>query len=116
MEDSMPDNQTIIRNAYNLAEVKDIPGWIEAFTADGTFTDMSTAVTYRGETLGDLVEIYGTAFSDMHRELYRFYRATTSLQSNSRSRARTTGLSSCRREQSHPRADGWTLLAATYSK
>ena len=69
----MPDNQTIIRDAYNLAEVKNISGWINAFTADGTFTDMSTGVTYRGETLGDLVEIYGTAFSDMHRELYRFY-------------------------------------------
>jgi hypothetical protein len=34
---------------------------------------MSTGVTYRGETLGDLVEIYATGFSDMHRELYRFY-------------------------------------------
>jgi ketosteroid isomerase-like protein len=34
---------------------------------------MSTGVTYCGETLGDLVEIYGTAFSDMHRELYRLY-------------------------------------------
>jgi SnoaL-like domain len=71
----MPDNESVIRNAYNLAKVKDIPGWINAFTVDGTFTDMSTGVTYRGETLGDLVEIYGTAFSDMHRELYRFYPA-----------------------------------------
>ncbi len=69
----MNNNQTLVRNAYNLAEVKDIPGWVNAFTGDGTFTDMSTGVTYRGETLGDLVEIYGTAFSDMHRELYRFY-------------------------------------------
>ena len=69
----MPDNETLIRNAYDLAEVKDIPGWISAFTRDGTFTDMSTGVTYRGDSLGDLVEIYGTAFSDMHRELYRFY-------------------------------------------
>jgi len=71
----MPENQTIIRNAYDVAEVKDIPGWINAFTADGTFTDMSTGATYRGETLGDLVEIYGTAFSDMHRELYRCYQS-----------------------------------------
>src|ERR1700761_8174659 len=69
----MPDNETIIRDVYNLAEVKNIPGWISAFTADGTFTDMSTGVTYRGETLGDLVDVYGTAFSDMHRELHRFY-------------------------------------------
>lgn len=69
----MPDNETIVRNAYKIAEVKDIPGWINAFTEDGTFTDFSTNVTYRDETLADLVEIYGTAFSDMHRELYRFY-------------------------------------------
>jgi ketosteroid isomerase-like protein len=69
----MTDNQTLVRNAYNLAEAKDIPGWINAFAEDGTFTDMSTGVTYRGETLGDLVEIYATGFSDMHRELCRFY-------------------------------------------
>ena len=72
----MPDNETIVRSAYNLAEIKDIPGWATAFTADGTFTDMSTGITYRGETLGDLIEIYGVAFSDMHRELYRFYLST----------------------------------------
>ena len=69
----MLDNQTVVRNAYNRAEMKDIPGWINGFTSDGTFTDFSTGVTYRGETLGDLVEIYATGFSDMHRELYRFY-------------------------------------------
>ena len=74
----MPDNQTTIRNACSLAEVKDISGWISAFTSDGTFTDMSTGVTYRKEALGDLVEIYATAFSDMHRELYRFTRVATS--------------------------------------
>src|ERR1700760_825469 len=33
----------------------------------------ATGVTYRKEALGDLVEIYATAFSDMHRELYRLY-------------------------------------------
>jgi len=69
----MTDNEDLVRNAYNVAEARDIPAWINAFAKDGTFTDMSTGVTYRGETLGDLVEIYGTAFSDMHRELYRFY-------------------------------------------
>ena len=72
-EKHMTDNQTLVRNAYKLAEVKDIPGWVSAFTEDGTFTDMSTGVTYRGDALGDLIDIYGTAFSDMHRELYRFY-------------------------------------------
>jgi ketosteroid isomerase-like protein len=70
---NMTDNETLVRNAYRIAEVKDIPGWVNAFAEDGTFTDMSTGVTYRGETLGDLVEIYATGFSDMHRELYRCY-------------------------------------------
>ena len=69
----MPDSETLIRNVYDLAAANDIPGWVDAFTQDGTFTDMSTGVTYRGETLGDLVEIYATGFSDIHRELYRFY-------------------------------------------
>jgi SnoaL-like protein len=69
----MSDSRTLIRNAYDLAAAKDIPGWVNAFTQDGTFTDMSTGVTYRSETLGDLVEIHATAFSDMRRELYRFY-------------------------------------------
>jgi ketosteroid isomerase-like protein len=69
----MTDSQDLVRNAYDVAEAKDIPAWINAFAEDGTFTDMSTGVTYRGETLGDLVEIYGTAFSDMHRELYGIY-------------------------------------------
>src|SRR5579862_4059661 len=69
----MTDNETIVRNAYKIAEAKDIPGWINVFTDDGTFTDFSTNVTYRGEQLADVVEIYSTAFSDMHRELHRFY-------------------------------------------
>jgi ketosteroid isomerase-like protein len=69
----MTDNQTLVRNAYTLAEIRDIPGWVKAFTDDGTITDMSTGAIYRGETLGDLIEIYASGFSDMHRELHRFY-------------------------------------------
>ena len=34
---------------------------------------MSSGITYRGENLGDLVEVYAAAFSDMHRELDTFY-------------------------------------------
>ena len=69
----MTDDRNAIRDAYSAADAVDIPRWFNAFTRDGTFTDMSTGIVYRDETLGDLVEIYGTAFSDMHRELYRFY-------------------------------------------
>jgi len=68
------DNEQIVRKAYQTAEDYDIPGWIAAFTEDGTFTDESTEVVYRGpDQLGIPVEIYKKAFPDMHRELFRFY-------------------------------------------
>jgi ketosteroid isomerase-like protein len=68
------DNEQIIRHAYKVAEDKDVPGFIAAFTDDGTFTDESIGVTYRGPAeLGKTVEIYARAFPDMHRELYRMY-------------------------------------------
>ena len=64
-------NEQFIRNAYQVAEIKDIPGWVASFTPDGTFTDESLGVTYRGPNeLGRPVEIYAQAFPDMHRELY----------------------------------------------
>ena len=67
------DNLAIVRDAYAIAESKDLEGWIGAFTADGEFTDNSVGVTYRGRALADPVRNYATAFSNMHRELYRFY-------------------------------------------
>ena len=49
----------------------DLEGWKAAFTADGIFTDNSgLGVTYRGADLDYPVRQYGTAFADMHRELY----------------------------------------------
>jgi ketosteroid isomerase-like protein len=70
------NNEQIIRRAYDLAEKLDVKGWVECFTPDGTFTDMSIGVTYRGPGgptgLGKPVEVYAAAFPDMHRELYRF--------------------------------------------
>jgi ketosteroid isomerase-like protein len=67
------DNVTVVRNAYGVAERKDLEGWINAFTPDGVFTDNSVGVTYRGRGLADVVRNYGTAFSNMHRELYQIY-------------------------------------------
>ena len=67
------DPEQVVRNAYLVAEKKDVAGWIAAFTEDGTFTDTSIGVTYRGEGLGDTVEVYAKAFPDMHRELYQVY-------------------------------------------
>lgn len=54
-------------------EGKDLEAWIDAFTADGVFTDNSVGISYRGHELADVVRDYGTAFSNMHRALYRIY-------------------------------------------
>ena len=71
------DNEQIVRQAYQIAEEKDLKGWVDAFTADGTFTDYSIGVVYRGPDgpngLPVQVENYARAFPDMHRELYRLY-------------------------------------------
>jgi len=66
-------NEAFIRKAYQIAESQDVTAWVKCFTEDGTFTDESIGITYRGASeLGRTVEIYATAFPDMHRELYRF--------------------------------------------
>jgi ketosteroid isomerase-like protein len=67
------DPEKVVRSAYQVAEDKDVPGWTDLFTEDGTFTDTSIGVTYRGETLGETITAYATAFPDMHRELYQVY-------------------------------------------
>ena len=71
------NNEQIVRKAYQVAEKVDIKGWVESFTSDGTFTDNSIGVTYRGPDgptgLGKTVEVYAKAFPDMHRELYRVF-------------------------------------------
>ena len=68
------DNEQIVRQAYDIAEHKDLKRWVAAFTADGTFTDQSIGVTYQGpDELPVQVENYARAFPDMHRELYQLY-------------------------------------------
>ena len=68
------DNEQIVRKAYQIAEDKDLKGWAAAFTDDGTFTDESIGVTWRGpDELPEQVENYARAFPDMHRELYHLY-------------------------------------------
>ena len=67
-------NEEFVRQVYEVAEVKDIPGWLELFTSDGVFIDNSVAVSYHApDEVSFPVENYGTAFSDMHRELYDMY-------------------------------------------
>jgi steroid delta-isomerase-like uncharacterized protein len=67
------DNVAIVRNAYAVAERKDLEGWISLFAPDGVFVDNSAGATYRGRTLADPVRNYATAFSNMHRELFHLY-------------------------------------------
>ena len=67
------NNVAAVRNAYAVAERKDLDGWINLFTPDGVFTDNSVGATYRGRELAEPVRNYGTAFSNMHRELYKIY-------------------------------------------
>jgi ketosteroid isomerase-like protein len=71
------NNEQIVRRAYEMAENVNIKGFVDCFTPDGTFTDMSIGVTYRGAegptSLGKTVEVYAKAFPDMHRDLYRVF-------------------------------------------
>ncbi len=70
----MKSSEEIVRHAYSLAEQMNIDGWIDAFTPDGVFVDMSDQATYVGPgEVAKPVEYYGAAFSDMHRELYDVY-------------------------------------------
>jgi ketosteroid isomerase-like protein len=67
-------NEEFVRQAYGMAEVKDIAWWKAAFNPDGVFVDESVGVTYHApDDVAKPVENYGTAFSDMHRELYDVY-------------------------------------------
>jgi ketosteroid isomerase-like protein len=64
-------NEAFVRRAYQIAEDKDIQGWIDCFTPDGVFVDNSIQVSYEGPAeVAKPVEYYGAPFSDMHRELY----------------------------------------------
>jgi ketosteroid isomerase-like protein len=70
------DNEQIVRKAYQIAEDMDMAAWSAAFTPDGTFTDESIGVTWKGpDELPVQVENYHQAFPDMHRELYQVYSA-----------------------------------------
>ena len=64
------DPEAFVREAYAIAERKDFEGWKALFADDGVFIDESVRITYTGSTLDYPVRNYGTAFADMHRELY----------------------------------------------
>ncbi|NLS20733.1 nuclear transport factor 2 family protein [Rhizobium sp. P40RR-XXII] len=69
----MPTNEEIIRELYRTAEVKDVAAFVALFAEGGYFWDVSAGAKYYGADIGKTVEIYATAFHDMHRELGNFY-------------------------------------------
>src|SRR6202000_2935172 len=70
---SNSENEKLIRSLYAIAETKDSKLFASMFTADGYFYDVSAGVKYYGNDIGKTVDIYATAFPDMHRELIEFY-------------------------------------------
>jgi hypothetical protein len=63
-------NEQVLRQAYKIAENKDLEGWVAALTDDGTFTDESIGVTYGGpDGLPEQVGNYARAFPAMQRVL-----------------------------------------------
>ncbi|WP_313606547.1 nuclear transport factor 2 family protein [Rhizobium sp.] len=69
----MSTNEEIIRELYRTAEVKDVKAFVALFAENGYFWDVSAGAKYFGPDIGKTVEIYATAFHDMHRELGNFY-------------------------------------------
>lgn len=65
----MQENERIIRELYRRAEVQDAAAFTVMFTPDGYFNDISAGQKYVGEDIGKTVDIYATAFPDMHRAL-----------------------------------------------
>ena len=68
----MTDNERIIRNLYEVAEVQDAATFTALFADDGYFYDVSAGQKYYGDDIGKTVTIYATAFPDMHRALGKF--------------------------------------------
>lgn len=65
-------NEKVIRKLYSLAEAKskDTPRFVSMFADGGYFYDVAAGKKYYGADIGVTVDIYATAFPDMHRELY----------------------------------------------
>ena len=111
-EKRMTDEQ-IIRNAYQVAERKDIRGWIRLHRGRDLHRRVAR-YTYRGKSSARPSKPMPEAFPDMHRELHAFSVGDTvivqlSLQGTQKAR------SNCPRAPSRRQATGWTRPAATYS-
>jgi ketosteroid isomerase-like protein len=68
-------NAQVIRRLYALAEgkSKDTLAFVSQFAEGGYFYDVGAGKKYYGKDIGVTVDVYATAFPDMHRELYSLY-------------------------------------------
>jgi predicted enzyme related to lactoylglutathione lyase len=65
---SSPEHEQIIRHGHAVAEAMDVPGFVNTFTPDGTFTDEAFGNVFTGpKELAIMLQVFGTAFPDMHR-------------------------------------------------
>jgi hypothetical protein len=78
MGNKTPDqerNEKLVRQLYQSAEAtsKDTAKFMSYFADGGYFYDVAAGKKYYGSDIGLTVDIYATAFPDMHRELGNFY-------------------------------------------
>jgi hypothetical protein len=68
-------NAAVIRELYASAEAaaKNTPKFVSMFGDGGYFYDVGAGKKYYGKDLGYVVDLYASAFPDMHRELYNMY-------------------------------------------
>ena len=68
-------NEAVVRELYALAEAKskNTPKFISLFGEGGYFYDVAGGKKYYGQDIGITVDVYASAFPDMHRELYSLY-------------------------------------------
>jgi steroid delta-isomerase-like uncharacterized protein len=68
-------NEQLIRRLYYYAEAtsKDTPKFVSLFADRGYFYNVASGEKYYGSDIGLTVDVYATAFPDIHRELDSFY-------------------------------------------
>jgi ketosteroid isomerase-like protein len=68
-------NAGVVRELYASAEAvaKNTPKFVSLFGEGGYFYDVSAGKKYYGKDVGEVVDLYASAFPDMHRELYSMY-------------------------------------------
>jgi hypothetical protein len=104
-------NEQVIRRLYALAEgkSKDTPAFVSQFAEGGYFYDVGAGRKYYGKDIGVTVDVYATAFPDMHSIF------PTMLSSwSSRSTARIMAISFCRQALLRPPESKCIPHAATF--